>query len=259
MQNQLISELPNVVQIEEDYSVAFKNEDYIVLIAGVVYPNKNTEFDAPNLAARSNHIFECKTSYPNGRKQWRAYAGVDFYFVVPKNKITLIPEKGYSYVPIMIDGTKFVLNVSGGSHGKGWQDWVHTSAQLCGLKFTKKNLNLLNKVALSPEECNRRDIKPIIRTEERVKVLHDLIAAFVCKEQLNGGHKVALATGSRFSGIEQSEFPISYIDKKRRFCNVLIGSTYGKVRYTDIDWTKTAQLNDFAISVVSDINRLRAA
>ena len=72
-------------------------------------------------------------------------AGIDLYFMVPLENIELIPEKGYSYIRVAIGGSKFILNVSGGTSGDGWTDF-------CSTPFASTTCNLPLKT-LKAKSC----------------------------------------------------------------------------------------------------------
>jgi hypothetical protein len=60
----------------------------------------------------------------SGSKFWTAKAGMDFYFVIPRSAVKMLPEKGHSYIPAEINGVKVTFNVSGGT-ANGWTDYLH--------------------------------------------------------------------------------------------------------------------------------------
>jgi hypothetical protein len=249
-----LSELGNRVDLANDYHINFPNKDYLILIAGANYPDKAVHFNHPNLAGRQNNVFETKAYWPNGRKKWFSHAGVDLYFVVPKSKIKLIPEKGYSYVPVEVNGLTLRLNVSGGTFD-GWTDSVSLQCSV-GIDWKVGKLKKLAAAALPPSACKGIEIR--FRENTQPELHTQLVNGFVCREQLKEGDKVVLTGGSRFAGMEDSIFEILRPVSKKKHYVVKVGNSYGRVLWSCIDWTRTAELNGFNLKVPTDFNRLAA-
>ena len=153
------------------YRVLVAPGDHLVLVAGATYGKPAADFRHPNVVARKCEVHEFKHYRKAGSKFWTARPGVNFCLVIPKDRIEMVPEKGYSYVPVKINGQRLVLNVSGGGGCgyPGWTDWVrrvvHTS-----VGFPKKTLKLLADVALSPDECKAKGITfPLVAPEDSRK------------------------------------------------------------------------------------------
>ena len=108
-------------QVAEDYQVELPPGNHLTVIAGAYLGEPAYDFDHPNVAAKKSDVFEFKHYRKGGSKFWTAKAGISFYFVIPKGQIELLPEKGYSYVPVLIHGRRCVLNVSGGTGNGGWR------------------------------------------------------------------------------------------------------------------------------------------
>ena len=114
-----LAELTGRVEIEPGYHVELPDTEHFVIVAGANYPAAATHYDHPNVAARQDKVFYTRAYWPDGRKKWFQHAGTDFSFVVPRNKISLVFQKGYSYVPVVINGQTFRLSVTGGTFD-GW-------------------------------------------------------------------------------------------------------------------------------------------
>lgn len=140
----LLSECGELLVVDgtpgEQYQVGIEPGEFLVVRAGATADKVMARFEHPNVAASARVIHEFKHYRRNGGKFWTARAGVDFYFVIPRSAITMLPEKGYSYVPAMINGVKVKFNVSGGT-SNGWTDWLHTSTTISvnhGIRDLKK-------------------------------------------------------------------------------------------------------------------------
>ena len=110
-----------------DYHVAFDASPVLILEAGVFPGSAAARLRHPGIWATRCRIFEFKTYLPHGGKRWHARAGISHFFIVPKGRIQLVLEKGFSYVPVEINGVRTRPNVSGGTD-EGWTDWVGTAA-----------------------------------------------------------------------------------------------------------------------------------
>ena len=147
-----LSALSGRVEVEPDYHVELPDTEYFILVAGGNYPAAATRYDHPNVAARQDKVFLTRSYWPNGRKRWCQHAGRDFYFVIPRDRIALVFAKGYSYVPVIVNGRTLHLNVSGGTCDDGWTDFVRQQVSV-GIQFSKQKLDLLAEAALPPEEA----------------------------------------------------------------------------------------------------------
>lgn len=236
----LMSEAGNLFQVEEGYQVEICDGDYLVVRMGADYGSAAAEFKHNNVVARKCVVHEFKT----------ARAGVDFFFVIPKSKIELIPEKGYSYVPVIIGGLKLHLNVSGGT-GNGWTDWVrqHVSTH-CGCKIA--HLKALASVALSPEQCQQQDISFTLAEMDDRQVRH--FQSIVAKKiDLNHGDKVV---------VYDITYTVIRRNTGRRGTLAQNLSARGednmtyKVKFSQIDWYKTALANAKVCTDVFAYNKI---
>ena len=144
-------------QVEERYEVRLPPGDHLIIVAGAHLGESGYDFDHPNIAAKKSELFQFKHYRQGGSKFWIAKAGISFYFAIPKAQIELLPEKGYSYVPVLIQGRKCHLNVSGGTGDNGWTDWVHQGVDI-GCGWTIAALRSLATIALNPEDCRTQGI-----------------------------------------------------------------------------------------------------
>lgn len=113
------------------YGVEVEPGEFLVIEAGSLVGSPASRFAHPNIALTAKRIYHFKHYYPNGRKSWTSKAGVSFYLIVPRSAVQLLPEKGYSYIPGVINDVTVKFNVSGGTtNGGGWTDWLHTRTQI---------------------------------------------------------------------------------------------------------------------------------
>ena len=156
-----------MVDHKENYYIKIEKTPYFIIRAPIEYFTPAAQFNHPNIAGSKISVFEYKHSRKDGSKFWTSALGIELYFIIPACHISLIPNKGYSYVDVMINNEKFVLNVSGGTSGNGWTDYVNKECSICGTKkWTKAKLNKLAEVALSPSECELRGISLSIKDYE---------------------------------------------------------------------------------------------
>ena len=184
---------------EGGYRVLIETGDHLILVAGATYGTPAASFQHPNLAARKCDVHEFKHYCQSGRKFWTARPGVNFYLVMPKDRIEMIPEKGYSYVPVKINGQKLVLNVSGGGGCgyPGWTDWVHRVVHT-SVGFSKRVLKLLADIALSPDECKAKGITfPLVGPDDKDKARFIRLAAEKdVKPTVRAGSKIVVDTNT---------------------------------------------------------------
>ena len=193
----------------ERYQVEIDPGDFLVVRAGATTDHAGAKFTHPNIAASVRTIHEFKHYRKNGSKFWTARAGVDHYFVIPRNEVKMLPEKGYSYVPAEINGVKVHFNVSGGT-ANGWTDWLHAHASI-SVNHRVRDLKRLAEAAVRDSPMEPITVKPLEPDQEtkwrrlaaRVsKGLVEKIARLV----ENGKHPVVkLMPGYGYAGRSEAE------------------------------------------------------
>lgn len=240
------------------YTITFPKEDYLIVVAGTEVGTAGVNFEHKNVLAKRNRVHEFKHYRAAGSKFWTSKAGVDFYFAIPKGKIELIAERCYSYVKILIGGQKYTLSVSGGTGKEGWVDWVNQFCSICA-GHNLKSLKVLAENALSVEECRAKGILfdlPKMRDDE-IQRFKRLVTEKEIWGNLKAGQKVSLITGCSFFGeeiVEVIERPSS--SKRMYLCCDIANGQKVRVRFTQIDWLKTAELNKIEVEIPEEYNRL---
>ncbi|NLS97529.1 MAG: hypothetical protein GXX96_35770 [Planctomycetaceae bacterium] len=249
-----LSELTGRVDIEPDYHVDLPDTDQFVVVAGANYPAAATRYDHPNVAAMQDKVFHTRAYWPDGRKKWFQHAGRDFYFVIPRNKISLVFQKGYSYVPVVINGQTFRLSVTGGTFN-GWTDFVGQKAHI-GIDATVKVLNLLAEVAMPPVEIKSGTLLEIeALSQSDAAQFVELVAGHLCRSRLQEGHRLILHDGWSYDG-SQGSFLVASKPKGRQFYIANNGHGAFRATYKAIDWTKTAAENGFVVEGPAQENRI---
>ena len=255
------------------YKVEIDPGDHLILVAGATYGTPAASFQHPNIVARKCEVHEFKHYCQSGRKFWTARPGVNFSFVIPKDRIEMVPERGYSYVPVKINGQKLVLNVSGGGGcgHSGWTDWVHRVVHT-SVGFPKKTLKLLADTALSPDECKARGITfPLVGPDESDKARFIRLAAEKDgKPTIKAGSKIvvdtnacswdsdlspvvtvaARATGRTYRRGKAGPSG-TYCMKPTLTQKVVATDETGhqwRIKFSQIDWVKTAEANGIPLA-----------
>ncbi len=234
-------------QVEEGYQVELPPGNHLTVVAGAHLGEPAYDFDHPNVAAKKSAVFEFKHYRSGGGKFWTAKAGIGFYFVIPKAQIELLPEKGYSYVPVLIHGRRCVLNVSGGTGNGGWTDYVRPVAHV-GCGWTIAALKALAAVALSPPECLSEGITLDLEGLEDYQHQRfvQISAAVTMRTSLKPGNQVLLKEGWSYAG-SQGPLEIQSRPPRKRYFVCKAHPMGVRVQYTAIDWIKTAEINGTAV------------
>ena len=239
-----------IIQIEPNYFLKVAQGNHIVLIMGATVGSPAALFRHPNVVAKIPRVMEFKHYRKTGSKFWTDSAGIDFYFVLPKSSIELVMEKGYSYVPVIINGRKITLNVSGGGSTE-WTDFIGNS---CHTFVTRSKLNLkkLAEVALSPDECKIAGITFDITREEphQLERFKALSAALIVRESLKPGSRIMLGGGYSYG---ECKGPFELIEKYNKHYICHYGYNF-RVYYRHVDWVKTAELNNISIPDAETFN-----
>lgn len=185
------------------------------------------------------------------------HAGRDFYFVVPRNKIGLVFRKGYSCVPVVINGQTFRLSVTGGTFN-GWMDFVRQKAHI-GIDATVKVLNLLAEVAVPPVEIKSGTLLEIeALSQSDAAQFIELVAGHLCRSRLQEGHRLVLHDGWSYDGSRGPFFVASKPKGRQSYVatNGHGGNGSFRATYKAIDWTKTAAENGFVVEGPAQENRI---
>ncbi len=243
-------------QVEDGYQVELPPGAHLTVIAGAHLGEPAYNFNHPNIAAKKSEMFEFKHYRKGGSKFWTSKAGISFYFVVPKAQIELLPEKGYSYVPVLIHGNKCRLNVSGGSGNGGWTDYVRQVAHV-GCGWTLTALRSLATIALNPDDCRAQGITLVVeplQDYQRAGFV-ETAAAVAMRTRLGPGGQVFLRDGWDYMG-SRGPFAVESRPHRKRYFICVAGSSHLRIQYAAIDWTKTAESNGVTVPGPILVNRI---
>lgn len=242
---------------EGTYHVHFPPEDYLCLVAGVKLDSAGSRFEHENICARVPRVFEFKHYHPNRGKWWSDKGGIDLYFIIPKERIEMIEEVGYSYPKIRIGDQTYNLSVSGGTFPEGdWTDTVRQGSHI-GVGHTKKSLRNLAENAISPVVARMRGIELIVPPLERQERFRELCTKKAVLNALKPGLNVMLQKGKYFDlPGNRGPFPIESVQRNRRRIYARDRGWKIRMQYKDIDWTATAEENEITVHVPEAFNRI---
>jgi hypothetical protein len=245
-------------QVAEDYQVELPPGDHLTILAGAHLGEPAYRFDHPNVAAKKSELFEFKHYRKSGSKFWTAKAGISFYFVLPKAQIELLPEKGYSYVPVLIQGRKYHLNVSGWSGDAGWTDCVRQKTHI-GSGCTIAILRSLATSALQPAECQAQGITMEIEALKDCQHAGfiDAAAAVTMRSRMGPGSQLFLRDGWEYMG-SRGPFVFESRPHRKRYSFCVCGTAPARIQDKAIDWTKTAEANGVAVPQPVLVNHIGA-
>jgi hypothetical protein len=239
------------------YHIQFPEEDYLILVAGGNIGTAAEKFDHPNVAVRAPKVFDLKHYQRNRGKWWTTQAGIDFLFVIPKSKIELIEEVGYSYVKVRIGTEKYTISVSGGTFPEeDWTDIVRQGSSI-GIKHTLKSLRNLSREAMSPEVCEAKGISlSIPRLDRKTEYMEHASKQEVLDKIKEGDSLVLEKTSYVGQSGNRGPFPIETRNSRRRY--FICSSGFGKVKvsYSRVDWVETAKANNIEVTCPETINRI---
>jgi hypothetical protein len=266
-----------------DYAVLAPNGDGPIFICGGVDArSKEAKLQFPNCIGQHEKIAEFKHSRKNGSKFWTSKPGVEIWFAIPRSEIKVIKTRGYSYVPVIINGVETFLNVSGSGGGGQpfhWIDWISPNGQTVRWGMGKRNIMAIAEVAVSgvplPFEREVMDAREQKRFNEMV-ACDEYKPTFIKAYRAGTPLKVCLQEGISFAGEEVPEMALDSItfgkgkykklpqtpedkaDGRQRLewaetsfrIVSIIGkanSRYYRVKPKDVDWLKTEQANEFQL------------
>lgn len=241
------------VVLESGYRIRVTAGNHFTVVASVTYPSAAIDWDHPNIAAKQDRVLYKKAYWPSGRKKWFSQPGRDFMFVIPRNKIELVCSPGYSYVPVLINGHRYTLNVSGGSGEGGWTDYVGSVVHV-GIGRAIQHLKQLADAAMSLSTPGLAEltIKELDSGEQAE--FRRLVAAQAVRRFLRPGGKLMLA----HCNVLGSRGPFEVTDKLPHgggyIINTLVYSA--RVKHSQVDVIKTAEVGGFPYISPTQENRL---
>lgn len=264
-----LSDISDAFLVDEDYFIKVDQlpKDFILLVLGFSHDKPAAKMDHPAILDRKNRIHEYKHYRASGGKFWTAHAGTDILVAVSRDRITLLPEKTYSYPKVEIGGQKITLNCSGGGAGT-WTDYIsgisHTTTNM-PLKTVKAILsNALPKsffekqgqVPLlrdsnegeTPEYIaarERRWLELVAQNEVRQRIIADVEAGIERKIVLDGCSWKGEHTFFTNEVLRRVKWDGRKCPAKGFVAT--LKDYYGscKVKFSQIDWLKTAEANGY--------------
>jgi len=156
----LLSECDKVIKVNDKYTIEIPDgENLIVRVGFDVKKKLCATFKHPNIAASEKKVFEFKHSRNNGSKFWTQKAGINHYFIIPKNQIRVFKYEGYSYVEALIGDVRVTFNVSGGG-GEIWSDWFSNIVSI-SINHSLKDLKGIALVAIKNIPENPLKLSPM--------------------------------------------------------------------------------------------------
>lgn len=258
-----------IIDAAEPYKVAIDAGEYLVVEVGATAGKASASFTHPNISETAKRIYHFRTYYASGHKRWRSRAGVSHYFVIPRSAVTLLPEKGCSYVKALINGVKVSFNVSGGG-GPGWTDYLHTHTQI-SINHKVSDLKRIAAVAVrgTKYEGFVQIADPITADEEKTwnrlaAKANGKLKAKICKlveegkrpmvQLLDGysyggnGSGVASRVERRYKKVPITETSWQY-EETGAVKSLVMDVGYGdgvRAKVSQIDWFATAKANGIA-------------
>jgi len=235
------AEIIDKLKVNDEYSIQVAKGDYLAINVPVLYGSSAAKFDHANIKAMKREVFEFKHYRKNGSKFYTEKPGFSYLFLVPKENIELNTEKsGYSYVYVIIGGQEYCLSVSGGTSEDGWTDWVF---QGCSA-LVQSSIKKIKPIADAATYDGIIDINSTyIPNEDEQNRFRRLCAYHDTRKKLKKGDKIFL-WHCEYKG---KKGPFDIIEKpwKKRYFRCADG-LYSSVRvkYSQIDWVKTAERNN---------------
>jgi len=236
------------------YHIEAEAGDNLLIVASVIADKKNASFDHPNILLKRPEVLEFKYYRHNGGKYWVAKPGIAFYFLVPKDRIEIVPEKLYSYVKVLIGGKKYTLNVSGHGSAGEWTDFFGNVVHI-SVGHPVHDLKTLADNSLSPEALPldfnfpERDTS----SEDRQRELQRwqwLLAEKIARKALTIGSTL-ICSESNYTVERLNRTKTQIVARRNPY-----GGLY-RIHKQTIDWTKTAEANGIQVPVPAPVFRAR--
>lgn len=241
----------------DGYFLSVDAGGYIVILTGVECGKPGHDFQHPNVAISGPKTFEFKHSATSGRKWWTQSAGVEFCFIVRKDKIEVLPEVGNSYPKVKIAGEPCSFSCTGGT-GRERGTWCDSLGGhgVLGINPGLKFLKHLATITTKPEDAKALGFKEDTRRldAEEQKTWLGIALRKTHVEQLKAGDKLFAEAGYTFGG---SEGPFAFEAKRGKQIFARDGKQH-LVRGTAamFDWHKVALENDWTLPSAATWNKV---
>lgn len=238
------AEIGEEIQVKDDYKIEIAAGNHLIISVPVIYGSTAAKFDHPNIASTERKIIELKHYRRNGSKFWTAMPGLSYSFIIPKEKIELNAEKsGLSYVYVKINGQEFCLSVSGGGDSREWTDWISQGCSTCVYRSAKPLKAIAEAAVLGADV----DISHRIMDEDEQGRYRELCAFHDTRNKIEKGDKIFLGWGLKFEG-KTGPFLVDNRPERKRYFHCENGMyARVKIKYTQIDWTKTADAKGISL------------
>jgi len=228
------------------YRVEIEPGEYLVVEVGCDVGRPTVSFRHPNIALSVPRVYNFKHYRWGGSKFWTSRAGISHYFVIPRNVVKLLPEKGYSYVPAEINGVRVRFNVTGGSGFDApgvWTDWLKTRTQISvGHKLA--DLKKIAAVAVRGTPMEPVKVEPMDSVSDyewKKMVAEKMVKAKILKAVKEGKTPmVYLGSGCEYAGMTSGK-TIELHPWKKRAVILDMGGHKVSVKHSQIDWYRTAK------------------
>jgi len=250
---------------DDRYEVEIEPGEYLVVCVGFTAGKPGAKFTHPNIAATEKEVHEYKHYRSSGSKFWTARAGVNHYLVIPRTAVTLMPEKGMSYIKAEINGVKVTFNVSGGGGGGVWTDYLrmHTSTLV---NHPLRDLKKMCEVAIRGTTLEPIKVKPMELSEEvwwnqlmakasprikekvakMVEAGKNPVVRLMSGYTFDKGEAIEVSRRSRKHRTSETSYTLEY-DGSPKSITVVAGFGRYRVKMTQIDWYATAKENGVAL------------
>jgi hypothetical protein len=231
----------------QEYHVEIDPGTHLVIEAGTLPGTAAGRFAHPNIAATVKALYHFRVG---PRRRWRDTAGISHYLVIPREAISLLPERGYSYIPALINGVRVRFNVSGGTlaSAPGWLDHLPTFTQI-GVAHPVQDLKRIAAVAMRGTPLEPLPLKSI-RPEDLQRWQHLAAQASLPLKQhvfrlTEEGHRPLIHLLPRYEYEGQHVAPgisVARTWSARRAVAIVLQISNARVRAKlhQIDWLATA-------------------
>jgi len=218
----------------ENYVIKVLPARYRLVVFSYAYGTAGFRFRHPNLVKVQPAVLYYVTGRDK-RKRCVTKPGVDLYFVVPSEAISVEPKAGYSYVHASVNGQPITFDVTGCSTlPKGWTDYLTDRCSVC-VGTPVKAMKAAAEVAIPRTMAEDYisfdgiDADPNVVSEYLA-----LVREIEGKKRLRPGHKVRPRA-------DMGQGEVLGIDKKRRHVIFNYNGQMARLPYRALDWQNISQ------------------
>lgn len=244
------------LMVNDKYAIEYPDDNAVFFVdICLEWPHK--PLTHPNVLAARPAIFEYKHERKNGSKFWTSKPGIEYLIAVPRETVTVLPEKTYSNPKVRIGDVVVSVNACGGTFDPGWAD-ILTEVLHMFVKLPAKTIKALLAVSLPADDPRVVATKGVLSFNSKPNETERWKQKVAASTTLLPGYRVVPVSGTGYkNGVADAE----YLLVSRRASKLILkrhvpDSMYYALGAVHVDWAATYKANNTVMPEPPEWNKL---